>query len=280
MRRRAPRFHELPDGARLAYDDIGSGRPVLLLHGVLGSRRFFARNIEALAARHRVIAVDLRSHGESPTVEGGHTVPQLARDLRSLVVGLDLNDVVATGWSMGNLVIWDYLMQYGETDHRLAAHVCVSQGACDLNRDGWSGGFTDEAGLRAFLQMSQEDYAGLCDFVATIFTTDPLSSEDRAWMAAEMRKVGPNAATAILADQTVRDYSAVLPVTTIPTLGVWGRDEKCLPVSAGEWLAERIPGFELHVFEGSGHMPMWEEPDAFNALVAGWISARLGPTGV
>ena len=66
-------MHELPDGARLAYDDLGAGRPVVLIHGVSMSRRFFDRNAAPLAERFRVINVDLRGHGESPAHEGGHT---------------------------------------------------------------------------------------------------------------------------------------------------------------------------------------------------------------
>ena len=64
-------FHDLPDGARMAYDDAGSGRPVVLIHGVSMSRRFFERNIEPLAERFHVINVDLRGHGESPAHEAG-----------------------------------------------------------------------------------------------------------------------------------------------------------------------------------------------------------------
>ena len=77
-------IHELPDGARMAYDDTGSGRPVVLVHGVSMSRRFFERNAGPLAERFRVVNVDLRGHGESPAHEGGHTVAQYARDVKHL----------------------------------------------------------------------------------------------------------------------------------------------------------------------------------------------------
>ena len=50
-------IHELPDGARMAYDDTGSGRPVVLIHGVSMSRRFFERNAAPLAERFRVVNV-------------------------------------------------------------------------------------------------------------------------------------------------------------------------------------------------------------------------------
>ena len=67
-------FHELPDGAKLAYDDKGSGRDVLLIHGMCMTRRYYDRNFDALAERFRVVRVDLRSHGDSPHSEGGNSV--------------------------------------------------------------------------------------------------------------------------------------------------------------------------------------------------------------
>lgn len=90
-------------GIRLACDDVGSGRPVLLIHGVSMSRRFFERNVDVPAERFRVVNVDLRGHGESPACEGGHTVAQYARDVHALIERLGLDGVVLVGWSMGTM---------------------------------------------------------------------------------------------------------------------------------------------------------------------------------
>jgi non-heme chloroperoxidase len=119
-------LHELPDGASMAYDDAGSGRPVVLIHGVSMSRRFFERNVATFAERFHVINVDLRGHGESPPHDGGHTVAQYARDIRHLLRGLELDAAVLVGWSMGSLVVWDMIRQFGTGG--LAGHVVVSQG--------------------------------------------------------------------------------------------------------------------------------------------------------
>jgi non-heme chloroperoxidase len=67
---------DLPGGASLAYDDEGAGRPLVLIHGVSMSRRFFERNVGPLSQRFRVVNVDLRGHGDSPPSEGGHGVAQ------------------------------------------------------------------------------------------------------------------------------------------------------------------------------------------------------------
>ena len=91
----------LSTGATVAVTDVGSGRPLVLLHGVCMSRHFFERNIDALAAAHRVVALDFRGHGASPSSEGGHSIAQYARDVRALIEHLDLEDAVLLGWSMG-----------------------------------------------------------------------------------------------------------------------------------------------------------------------------------
>jgi non-heme chloroperoxidase len=77
----------LSNGITLAYDDQGSGdgQSIVLIHGISMSRRYFHRQLEPLSTRHRVIAVDLRGHGDSEKVESGHTVPQYARDVRLLI---------------------------------------------------------------------------------------------------------------------------------------------------------------------------------------------------
>ncbi len=95
-------FLDIAGGVRLAYDDFGSGRPVVLVHGVSMSRRFFERNLDALAERFRVVNIDLRGHGESPPHEGGHTVAQYGRDLHEAMRQLGLESAGGRGLVDGN----------------------------------------------------------------------------------------------------------------------------------------------------------------------------------
>jgi non-heme chloroperoxidase len=264
------RMLDLPDGARMAYDDAGSGRPVVLIHGVSMSRRFFERNVEPLAERFHVINVDLRGHGESPAHEGGHTVAQYARDVRHLLDALDLDDSVLVGWSMGSLVIWDLIRQFGADG--LVGHVVVSQGPSDLKKPGWELGAFGLEELHETLAAAQADYRGVMEHFVPAMLMDAPSAGDLELLVGETQKVGPNAGTCILLDQSLQDYRDVVGSHQLPTLLAWGRDEKLIPVASGEWLAERIPA-ELVVFERSGHCPMWEEPDRFNQVVGDWISA-------
>ena len=96
------------DGARIAYEDEGAGRPLVMLHGLMAHRGFF-ENQRVLAGEFRLIRIDLRGHGGSP--QGGEraTVEQLAEDVGALVKALDLSGAVGVGWSLGAAVLWRVL---------------------------------------------------------------------------------------------------------------------------------------------------------------------------
>jgi non-heme chloroperoxidase len=261
---------EVGDGVRLACDVRGSGRPVVLIHGVSMSRRFFDRNLDGLAERFRVVSVDLRGHGESPAHEGGHTVAQYARDVHELIDLLGLDDVVLVGWSMGTMVAWELIRQFGTAG--LAGHVNVSQGPSDLKRDDWELGAFSTAELFGLLEAAQDDFHGvMAEFVPTMFA-DERPAGELDLLVAETQKLGANAATCILLDQSLRDFRPVVGSYELPTLCTWGRDEKLVPVAAGEWVASRQPA-DLHLFEHSGHCPMWEEPELWNQIAGSWIAA-------
>ena len=115
--------------------------------------------------------------------------------------------------------------------------------------------------------------AAFADFGAAMFA-EPLDEASRARVLHEILRCRPTTATAILLSQTLPDARPVLDELALPTLLVWGRDEKLVPVAGGEWLRDHVPGSELVVFERSGHCPMLEEPERFNELVAEFV-ARL-----
>ncbi len=263
--------HTLPDGATMVYDDQGAGRPVVLIHGMSMTRRFFERNVGPLSERFRVIAVDLRSHGDSPISDGGNTVGQFARDVKHLIDTLGLEQPVLAGWSMGTMVIWDYIRQFGTAS--IAGHVIISQGPRDFAGDDWPLGALPLAMLVEILAGAQGDYAAVMGEIVPLMFKDELAPDDLAWMVAESCKIGANAGCCVIFDQTMQDYRDVVGSHELPTLATWGRDEKLISVAAGAWVAEH-QGIELTMFEESGHCPMWEEPERFNQVVGDWIAAR------
>ncbi|HEY1331467.1 MAG TPA: alpha/beta hydrolase, partial [Actinomycetota bacterium] len=102
-------------GVELNVRERGQGRPVLFLHGVMCSGRFFDPQLErAEAAGYRAIVPDLRGHGDSEKVLDGHTVPNYARDVHALLEARGAERPVLVGWSMGAMVAYEYLREFGQ----------------------------------------------------------------------------------------------------------------------------------------------------------------------
>ena len=129
-------------GVELHYLTEGSGRPLVFIHGLWASGRFFDRQLTALGRRHRTIAVDLRGHGQSTMTLRDQTVSVYAQDLRMFLHRLAVEQPVLIGWSMGAFVIWDYVRQFGSAG--IAAAVIVDQAPSDFRSaaepDGFCGG--------------------------------------------------------------------------------------------------------------------------------------------
>ncbi|MCJ1354004.1 MAG: hypothetical protein MMC33_003991 [Icmadophila ericetorum] len=105
-------FFDANDGCRLAYLDTGPrhGLPMILLHGWTGSSAVFKRNIPSLSKDYRVIAPDLRGHGQSIERRSGYHVSRLAMDLRNLIrhLQLPIGKIIGVGASLGCAVLWSY----------------------------------------------------------------------------------------------------------------------------------------------------------------------------
>ncbi|MDD5591546.1 MAG: alpha/beta hydrolase [Dehalococcoidales bacterium] len=259
------------NGTRLYYEEKGEGQPIIFIHGVWMSGRFFKKQVPYFARSYRVIVPDLRSHGRSAHVHFGHTLAGYARDIHALIAELSLKNVVLIGWSMGALVTWDYFKQFGSDN--VTATVIIDQSACDLTAPDWTMGLFDLAELRRTMADIQTDRETVVrDFIPSMFKDKP-AEEEAGWIFDEITRLPESVAGAILFDQTLQDYRPVLPSVNVPTLLCFGRDEKLYPVAAGEYLCRNLPDARLVVFEESGHCPFLEEPERFNREVDRFIQS-------
>jgi non-heme chloroperoxidase len=260
---------QLANGVTLHLVDEGEGRPIVFVHGVLMTSRFFDRQIAHVSANARMIAPDLRGHGRSEKVLSGHTVENYAIDLQELFVARAIERPVLVGWSMGAMVAWEYLKAFGQDG--VAGLVVVDQHPSDWSWEGYPFGvLTAEvlAELVAGLQMAP---AAVAEELAHLMVHEP-TEETTAWMVEEITMCPPAIASTILVNQTIRDYRPFLPDIRVPTAVFFGGDDKMTSPEAGEYIAAQIPGATLTVFGASSHVPFYEEPDAFNAALDGFVA--------
>jgi non-heme chloroperoxidase len=269
-------------GVQLHAIEAGSGQPLIMIPGWSQSAAEYGRNIEALAKDRRVIALDMRSHGESPNAETGHRIQRLAKDLSEVIEALNLDSVDVLGHSMGSSIIWSYLDMFGPA--RLRRLVIVDQAPMVAALPGWSDADKKRYGC---LLPDVQSVAGFCDAVRATTSvdgtmgilkgmfTEAMPEADLRWIAQENLKMPRDAAADLLFDHCLNDWRDVIDRTRLPSLVVGGA-KSIFSAESQEWIASVNPNARVTIFaeeEGGGHFMFYENPNRFNAEVAGFLAS-------
>lgn len=269
------------DGAILNYIESGKGRPLVLIPGWSQTAAMYKHQIEVFSKSHRVIAVDMRGHGESSKPPHGYRIARLALDLRELLEGLRLTDVALAGHSMGCSVIWSYWDQFGAD--RLSKLVLIDQSPSVSFWPGWSdeekqlaGALFDGKGLydTCAALAGPDGATTTAGLVNDLFFTKGYSRTELQWVLSENLKFPRESAARLLLDHCAQDWRDTIPRINIPTLVVGGEASFINPRSQ-EWIARQIPGARVSIFaaeEGGGHFMFMENPAKFNAIMSGFLA--------
>ena len=255
-------FIEINANTKLHYEEFGEGQPVIFIHGVMMSSKFFYKQVPYFKENYRVITLDLRAHGQSNHVMEGHTVAQYAKDLKYFIDKLELKDVILVGWSMGAFVLWDYVNQFGT--NQIKALTIVDQSASDYIWPDWEFGAFDYNILKNVMQSIQEDQNTFnSEFIYGMFKEKP-DPNDHKWILEEMNRLPAAIASTIVFNQTAVDYRETLSNVKVPTLICFG-SAGFFPLAAGEYIQSKIKNAKFVPFYNSSHLLFLEETDKFNA---------------
>ena len=260
------------------YVAAGSGRPLLLLHGLGGHLGHWEDNIPALAQHYRVYALDIPGFGLSDKPQAAdHNLEFLLRFLRGFLDVQEIAQAVVIGNSLGGFLALQMALTYPQ---RVSALVLVD--AAGLGPEiGWilklqglpllgdlvtmpsrrlvrlavRSIFYDKA--KATPQIVEEHYQHFCRPGAR-----------QAYLAVIRNGLGRSGQRYLLLDR--------LPQIHVPTLIVWGAEDRLLPVRQAHAAAARLPHSRLHVLPECGHCPQMEKPEEFNRLVLDFL-ADLAP---
>lgn len=268
------------DGVQLHYLEAGSGKPFVLIHGWSQTAEEFKHQIAGLSSSYRLIAIDQRGHGESEKPGFGYKIHRLSKDLRELLIYLDLTDVTVLGHSMGCSVIWGYFELFGVD--RLAKIVLVDEPAHLTANPAWSAAETEAAGP---IFSSPEVTYDTCNALAGpegeettrgliggMFTKNFLK-DDLEWIFQCNFRMTRKDASTLLLNHAFQDWRDIIPRITLSTLVVGGRVSP-IPWRSQEWIAQQIRGAQLEIFEeeeGGSHFMFVENPDKFNRIVKEFI---------
>ena len=250
------------EGLRIAYERAGTGPPLVLLHGGVGDGPTTWRDqIDGLADAFTVIAWDAPGAGESDDPPSSFRLPDYADCLAGFIDALSLDRPHVCGLSFGGgLAIQLY------DRHPTVPRSLVLAGAYT----GWAGSLPPDRvayRLELALELADGPPGKLVEtLLPTMFSdSPPQEAVDRvARSFAGSHPEGMKVMARSFAEADLRD---VLPRIDVPTLLIYGDEDVRSPLDVAREIHDAIPGSELAVLEGVGHVSCMEAPDRFNAAV-------------
>jgi pimeloyl-ACP methyl ester carboxylesterase len=257
----------------IAYRRVGTGPPLVLLHGGLSDGRSWTPQLAGLAGEYDVVAWDAPGCGRSSDPPAELTLADYADTVGALVGALALGRVHLAGHSFGAGLAIEVYRRHQETVHSL-----VLSGAYA----GWRGSLPHEeveARLRRALEELDRPPAEWVDGYLSGFFSDsvPPETQDavRAMML-EVRPAGTRSMVTAFADADLRD---ILPTIAVPTLLLYGADDARAPRGVADALHAAIPGSRLVLIPDAGHDVNLEAPEKFEAAVRSFLRTVGDATG-
>lgn len=246
---------------RIAYRAVGSGAPLLLLHGAFSDSRVWHEQIEGLSDELTVVAWDAPGCGQSSDPPESFRLPDYADCVAELIEALQLDRPHVLGLSFGGGLALELYRRHRELARSL---VLASAYA------GWAGSLPSdqvEERRRHAVQNARRPPADWArDLLPGLFTdcAPPEVVEELVSVMLDTRPAGMLPMLHGFAEADLRD---VLPEVTIPTLLLYGELDRRSPLSVAEHLHHEIPTSRLVVLPDVGHASNLETPDAFNDAV-------------
>jgi pimeloyl-ACP methyl ester carboxylesterase len=242
---RASRYEVRVGGCPIRYEAAGEGEPVVLVHGLSGSTRWWSRNVQAIAERHRVYLVDLPGFGKMHRLRRQFVLAEAADWLSGWMDGVGLERAHLVGHSMGGYICLRLAASRPEAVRRL---VLVAPAGVPTGRSmvGYLGPLLGAAlyARPSFLPVLVRD----------ALRTGPAT----LWRAAR--------------ELLAEDARLGLRRIEAPTLLVWGERDPLVPPAIGDLLRGAIPDSKLVVLERSAHVPMFDRPEEFDAALLAFLA--------
>ncbi len=248
--------------AEIAYEVLGEGALVVLLHPFPAHHGIWLPAAQRLAQRYRVILPDLRGHGKSETGDGPATMEKHAADLARICQHEDVGRAVFVGSSIGGYILFECWRQFRG---RIAALVlCNTKAQADTAEGRATRLAVAEDVLRRgttpFLEDALPKLIG-----ATTRTNRPDLVEDARQM---MQAMSPEGVASVQRGMAARpDSIATAKTITVPTLLIAGDEDVTTPVADLELLRQQIQGAQLRVVPQAGHYAVFEQSAAVGLLL-------------
>lgn len=251
------------DGA-IAYTTAGSGEPLLLIHGLGGTRRTWDHVLDSFAASHTVIAPDLPGHGESDAPAGDYSLGALAASLRDLLVILGHSSATLVGHSLGGGIALRFAYQFPERIDRLAL---ISSGGLGLQVSPMlraatlPGALAVVAGLalipRPLTRRALSAVSAVAPGLLAPADAHPLAEDLHRLTHTRQRQTFIRTARTVInwRGQSINATPHLKQLTDLPVLLAWGSHDRTIPPHHHRAVADLLTAPHLLEIDGAGHYP-------------------------
>ena len=262
----------------LYYQDLGSGKPVVLIHGWPLSGRSWENQVPALIqAGYRVISYDRRGFGWSSQPWNGYDYDTFAADLNVLLEHLDLRDVSLVGFSMGGGEVVRYISRYGTQRIAKAVLAAAIPPYLYKSADNPEGGLDDATIAQFEGGVKKDRLAFLEDFTHKFFAagskTDLISEPARIYSRDIAAFASPKGTLDCIGAFARTDFRGDLTKMTLPTLILHGDSDGIVPFEvSGKRAHASIKGSQLALIKGAPHGMNATHAAEFNAALLEFLA--------
>lgn len=262
---------------KLYYEDLGTGAPVIFIHGWPLSLDMWEYQVTNLVKQGiRCISYDRRGFGKSSRPAGGYDYDTLAADLKAVIDELNLTDVTLVGFSMGGGEVARYIGNYGT--EKIAKVVLVSAVTPYLLKTEDNENGVDKSVFDEMAEKMREDrIAFLDDFGKQFFGVNlinrPVSTPMLEYYRTLAALASPIATQECAVSFATTDFRTDLAAIDVPTLIIHGDADKTVPIeSSGDRTSDLLPAATYIVYEGAPHGLFITEKDRLNADLLNFIN--------
>lgn len=264
-----PKIKIKSDDAEIAYEVVGQGPPVVLLHPFPTNHEFWMPAAQALLTSFRLILPDLRGHGDSGAGDGPATMLKHAADLARVLDDAGVTRALFCGVSIGGYTLFEFWRRH--RDRVSAMVLCNTRASADTS-EGRAARLKAvaqvlESGTEQFFQDMVPKFMG-----ETTRRTRPDLVEGALKM---MRKMSAEDVAIVQRGMADRpDSIATLQTITVPTLIIAGEEDTLIGMAEAELMHRNIPGSQLKIIPKAGHYSPWERPQETGQLLRGFFDSH------
>lgn len=255
----------------IAYRKAGTGPALVLLHGFLCDSRVWERQLADLSDQWSVVAWDAPGAGSSSDPPDPFTITDWGHSLAEFLNAVGIARAYVLGLSWGGVLAQDFYRLYPA---RVFGLILADTYA------GWKGSFPASVCEQRLARCLREAAMPAEDFVARWvpheFFTEAVSRSVQQQMAAVVSDFHPLGFRLMARSLADTDTTNLLPSIRVPTLLLWGDDDRRSPMSVATQLRGAIPNAELAVISSAGHISNMEQPEQFNAHVRRFCLSNAG----